>query len=238
VTVTDSQGAEGTAFFVVTVAADTTPPAVADGQFLYQAAPRRVAVRFSEDVSASLQADDLTVRNLTTGADLPAGAATLSWDAATLTATWTFASLADANYRATLHAAGVSDRSNNAMAQDYVLDFFVLAGDANRDRVVNFADLLALARNYNTSGRAWADGDFTGDGVVNFNDLLTLARSYNKALPAPAPVVAAAPSALPATAASVLREPDKANRVFSTTRVSKPAPASAKPKVAARPKGR
>lgn len=66
-----------------------------------------------------------------------------------------------------------------------------LPGDANRDGVVNFTDLLTLARNYNTTGRTWSDGDFTGDGLVNFADLLIVARNYNRTAttppPAPAP---------------------------------------------------
>jgi parallel beta-helix repeat protein len=53
-----------------------------------------------------------------------------------------------------------------------------LPGDANRDGVVNFNDLLALAKNYNATDKTWAEGDFNGDGVVNFNDLLLLAQRY------------------------------------------------------------
>jgi hypothetical protein len=61
-----------------------------------------------------------------------------------------------------------------------------LPGDANLDGVVNFADLLAVARHYNATGdaAAWAAGDFTYDGAVNFGDLLIVARSYNQAVPA------------------------------------------------------
>lgn len=53
-------------------------------------------------------------------------------------------------------------------------------GDGNYDGVVNFEDLLTLARNYNKTGAQWTDGEFTGDGVVNFGDLLTVARNYNQ----------------------------------------------------------
>lgn len=52
-------------------------------------------------------------------------------------------------------------------------------GDANADGTVNFADLLALARNYSRSTIRWSEGDFDGNGVVNFSDLLALARNYN-----------------------------------------------------------
>ncbi len=60
-----------------------------------------------------------------------------------------------------------------------VLVLATLAGDTNLDRVVNFTDLVALARNYEGgSGKVWRDGDVTYDGLVNFTDLLALARSY------------------------------------------------------------
>ena len=57
-----------------------------------------------------------------------------------------------------------------------------LAGDANRDGLVNFQDLLTLARNYGQEPQTddpVLSGDFNGDGLVNFQDLLTLARHYN-----------------------------------------------------------
>jgi hypothetical protein len=57
------------------------------------------------------------------------------------------------------------------------------SGDADLNGTVNFADLLALARNYNQSSRHWYQGDFNYDGTVNFGDLLTLAKNYNQALP-------------------------------------------------------
>lgn len=57
-----------------------------------------------------------------------------------------------------------------------------LPGDANVDGTVNFSDLLALARNFGSSGRSWADGDFGGNGSVQFDDLLALARNFGSTL--------------------------------------------------------
>jgi autotransporter-associated beta strand protein len=70
-------------------------------------------------------------------------------------------------------------------------------GDATMDGTVNFGDLLALAKNYNSTSGTWTTGDFTYDGTVNFGDLLALAKNYNKALAAPTPadLVAAGESA-------------------------------------------
>ncbi|MFT3784929.1 MAG: sulfatase-like hydrolase/transferase [Tepidisphaeraceae bacterium] len=56
-----------------------------------------------------------------------------------------------------------------------------LPGDSNLDGVVNFADLLTVASNYNVAGRTWLTGDYTGDGASNFADLLLLASNYGKA---------------------------------------------------------
>jgi len=62
-----------------------------------------------------------------------------------------------------------------------------IPGDANYHGLVNFADLLALARHYNATGVQWTEGDFTHDGLVNFADLLALARHYNQSAPTPPP---------------------------------------------------
>jgi hypothetical protein len=53
-----------------------------------------------------------------------------------------------------------------------------LAGDATLDGLVDFADLLALAGNYNSDSANWFEGDFNGDGRVDFTDLLTLSAGY------------------------------------------------------------
>jgi hypothetical protein len=62
-----------------------------------------------------------------------------------------------------------------------------MAGDANRDRTVDFNDLAVLAQNYNTAGGMTFDrGDFNYDGNVDFNDLAMLAQRYNTSLSPPA----------------------------------------------------
>jgi hypothetical protein len=216
VTITDVGGRSTTSSVAVTVAAPTVTAAGYDFR-------HALSFTFTTDVSGVLSTGDLSVQALAGGATSTPDS--VSWDGGTKTATFTFAApLADGNYRAALASAG------------YTYDFFSLAGDANRDRVINFADLLAVTRNYNKAGATWADGDFTGDGTVNFDDLLIVARNYNKAVAAPAPVVA---SAAPVTAAvsaagDLLTPKDSKAPVFSTTRVAKPAPPS-KPKPAPKP---
>ena len=54
-----------------------------------------------------------------------------------------------------------------------------LAGDANRDGVVNLNDFNTLASNFGTqSGATWEQGDFTGDGAVNLADFNALAEHF------------------------------------------------------------
>jgi len=53
---------------------------------------------------------------------------------------------------------------------------YTLAGDANLDGKVDFADLLVVAQRYNGAAAGWIDGDFNFDGKVNLSDLLALAR--------------------------------------------------------------
>ena len=48
------------------------------------------------------------------------------------------------------------------------------------DGIVNFDDLLRLAKNYNGTGKAWTQGDSNNDGFVTFGDLLLLAKNYNQ----------------------------------------------------------
>jgi hypothetical protein len=78
---------------------------------------------------------------------------------------------------------------------DHITLSYQLVGDLNVDGTVNFADLLALAQHYNSTGADWSKGDLTYDGAVNFNDLLSLAQHYGQS-------AAAAPAAVSAAAAS------------------------------------
>jgi hypothetical protein len=58
-------------------------------------------------------------------------------------------------------------------------------GDANLDGAVNYADLVALSQNYQSSslvGPGWTGGDFNYDGSVNLTDLYSLGYQYNDPL--------------------------------------------------------
>ena len=55
-----------------------------------------------------------------------------------------------------------------------------LAGDANRDRKVDFDDFLQLSRNFGATDAVWEDGDFNDDKSVDFDDFLMLAANFGK----------------------------------------------------------
>jgi hypothetical protein len=202
-------------------------------------ARQALVIDFSADVAASLTPDLVQVVNVATGAAVASQSFTYDAALRRLTVTFDPRTTADANYRLTIAAGALP-----GLATAHQYDFFVLAGDATRDRVVNFDDLLILAKNYNKTAVTFAQGDMNYDGVVNFDDLLILAKAYNNAMPAPVPppapaplLLAAAPAAAPVIApasASVLKDSPARKPVFSTTRVTakpkpaKPAPVKAK----------
>jgi hypothetical protein len=161
-----------------------------------------ISFMFSEDVSFLLGLDGLTLTNLETGKSPATGGLSLNYDAASNTATFSFTKdfLPDGNYRARLHA-GLPDLFGNLLASDTVVDFFVFAGDINRDRKVEFTDLVVLAQNYGTVKQTFSKGDFNYDGKVDFEDLVMLAQRYGTSLPAPA---AGPMGATPATTAAAL----------------------------------
>jgi uncharacterized delta-60 repeat protein len=172
---------------------DAIAPAVTAAEFEYQTR-QGVQLTFSEDVSQSMATADLRLERLGyPGENYPFLFVNWTSDGGAPTvATWYYGTsqvqLPDGNYRATLPAGSVRDAAGNPLASDFTFDFYVLAGDANRDRTVDFNDLAILAQNYNTTGgMTFDEGDFNYDGTVDFNDLAILAQRYNTTLAPPAP---------------------------------------------------
>jgi hypothetical protein len=155
-------------------------------EFKYQSAPHALAVRFSEDVRASLAAGDFIVTDNATGATIPASSFTLAFDAATNTAQLAYAGgngvLPDGRYTVTVNAAAVTDAAGNALAAGHSLAFFFLQGDANHDGRVSLQDFNALAANFGQSPRDFTQADFTYDGVVNLRDFNVLAGRFGVVL--------------------------------------------------------
>src|SRR5206468_2720580 len=122
----------------------------------------------------------------------------------TTAAHWTFSGLLDdGNYEATLPAASVHDSASQPMMQDYVLPFYVLTGDANRDRKVDLTDFTFLASNFNQSPRDFSQGDFNYDSMVDLTDFTYLASRFNKTLNATAAEAATPLAASPAKTSSL-----------------------------------
>ena len=63
-----------------------------------------------------------------------------------------------------------------------VIVTYTLAGDTNLDRSVDFADLLAIAQNYDLSSRNWVQGDFDFNQATEFADLLAQAQNYGASI--------------------------------------------------------
>jgi hypothetical protein len=63
---------------------------------------------------------------------------------------------------------------------------FILAGDANCDGAVRFADYQVLEANFGKAGADWAMGDFNDDRSVTFADYQLLESNFNLSLPEPA----------------------------------------------------
>lgn len=222
-------------------AADLTPPRVSSSSYDYQTGPQKLTLVFSENVQPSLTLASLRLLNTTSASLVDPAMMSLSYDTATNTATLTFPGLSgilpDGNYTLTVLGSSVTDSAGNQLdgagtgqgGSDHTLSFFVLAGDANRDRIVNFFDLTALAANYGTTGRTWADGDFNGDGQVNFFDLTTLSANYGKPLPAPSEPVFAAAIEEPVTASFSISAPTPLSATLTSdptqTPQTPPAPA-------------
>ena len=180
----DVAGNGGTITTPLSITIDQTAPAVTGSVFEFETAPHRVRVTFSEDVSASLQASDLVVTRVNGGTG-PASSV-VRWSPATNVATFEFATpVPDGKYLATLPASSLADVAGNNLAADHVLEFFALAGDANRDQTVNDADYAIFAANFGTSPRTFSQGDFSLDTVVNAADRAILYARFGKTLLSP-----------------------------------------------------
>ena len=67
-----------------------------------------------------------------------------------------------------------------------------LAGDANLDGVVSYADFLSLQSNFGSSG-SWADGDFNRDHSVTYADFLILQSNFGDSIAWPMSQLATVP---------------------------------------------
>jgi hypothetical protein len=148
----------------------------------------RALLDFTADVSASLTADVIQLVNLTTGATIPAAALAVAHDTWHDAASIRYAdgtALPDGRYRLTIPAGAITSATHQPLADDLVVDFFVLAGDATRDGRVNLDDFNVLAANFGQTNRTFSQGDFNYDGQVNLEDFNILASRFGTAVSGP-----------------------------------------------------
>jgi hypothetical protein len=165
------------------VAPDTIPPAIVSADLSFQTQQNVMSVKFSEDVSQTIELADMAIHSLPSGpAFYPVAVA---YEAASNTARFSLpAALADGTYCACIGAGAVCDRCGNALGSDYEYEFFSLLADANHDGTVNTADFAAMADHFNSTGTSYCDGDFNYDGSVNALDFNALATQFGKQIDA------------------------------------------------------
>jgi hypothetical protein len=195
-----------------TVEPPTMSPRVTSAVLNVDQLPNALNLKFTADVSRSLDRGDLRVVDRATGELMPVRS--IAYLSDRNVARFMLPELPEGYYRATLYAGSVRDSAGNKLARNQAWDFYVLAGDANRDRKVNIVDFSLVAANY--SRRAtFTQGDFDYSGRVDADDLDVVLSRYqmkvNPSLPsasttAPsrAPVASAAP-ALPVKPASTTK---------------------------------
>lgn len=197
VTATATAASDGSTseFALNKVIVPAPPPAVIASSFVWQESPNTVSFTFTQDVQASLDLNDVVVRNLATGIEI--SPISFVWNADTRTAIFSLPpDMSDGDYRATLGASGITNANGASLDADSTLDFFVMAADANHDRSINFADLVIVAQNYDGYPRTFVQGDLNRDGKVDFADLVMLAQRYDTTLATPpsAAIAASVPS--------------------------------------------
>jgi predicted outer membrane repeat protein len=163
-----------------------------DPQFGYYLAPA-VGIRFDSDLDYNtVQTSDLVLLDPVTNLPVPGVSFQSSgYYSDTRAIVWNIAGkLPDGNYRARLAAGSVSDLGGNPLSADFTFDFFVLSGDANRDRKIDGIDLGILSANWQGMNKSFSQGDFNYDGKVDINDLYILASKWQQRLPPPPPAAA------------------------------------------------
>ncbi|MFT3786635.1 MAG: FG-GAP-like repeat-containing protein [Tepidisphaeraceae bacterium] len=172
---------------------DTVPPYIQQGYFDTAVSAPTLALDLDEPADAFTLPDGCVIaKNLNTGEQFASRSVTIDNSGLHLVATFTPNTLSNGQYQFQLVSNTLRDLHGNKQSGALTWSnrsSYVLVGDINRDRQVNFSDLLILASNYGLSGRTNLQGniDNSADGSVNFADLLILARAYGQALPA-APV--------------------------------------------------
>ena len=161
----------------------SAPPMVLHASFSGQRASPTVSFQFDQNVSPLLSANSLVVSSGTTIVPVTG----YKYDSTTNTATFTLSTPpAAGSYQAVLAAGTIlGSMLNPSQPGSGCVFSFSYPGPGPADGgVVDFNDLVLVARHFGMSGATRTEGDFTGDGNVDFADLLYVARNYGRS-PAP-----------------------------------------------------
>jgi hypothetical protein len=188
------EGNESPASAALTIWVDTAPPQASSLAFEFDA---RQSIHFAVSADlATFTAANVVLQNLTHGTTIPTAAISvvgLSNQYELSFSGFDHGILPDGEYRLTLPRSAIVDIAGNLAAADTLLDFFVLGGDANRDRMVDIQDLAILATNWRNSEVGFAQGDFNYDGRVDAADLGILSANWQHILQ---PALPANPSSI------------------------------------------
>jgi streptogramin lyase len=164
------------------------PPVVVSSRFNYDSYPRSATFTFSEPVLGAASPGAYVVYNVDTGQ--PYAVASASFDTNLNVLTLSFAgNLPNGNYEAVLYSQAITDSVGQHLGAnpdgtggaDAYLSFYSLAGDVNRDGVVDFNDTKLT---YSVAGD-YAHGDVNGDGYVDGADGIIIARNFQKRIQRP-----------------------------------------------------
>jgi ELWxxDGT repeat protein len=171
---------------------DVVAPAIRSGHYRFNFPQPFVDVFFSEPVRGAAAFDQIRVRNVDTGTDVTDPAISLLTGLVTLQSQLDIrfpgaprGVLPDGNYRLIIPAGALADGFRNVNHQ-LTFDFFVLAGDINRNRVVDNLDAGVMAHHFNTAG-GFQKGDFDYSGFIDMTDFSILAQRFNLPLAPPPP---------------------------------------------------
>jgi hypothetical protein len=153
---------------------------VSSHTFAYQTG-HTLTIGFNKSVGSSFNGDDTAIENLTTGAVIANSRKTVSTAGGAYTVSIS-PTLEDGNYESNLISDGITATDGSTLSDDNHLDFFVLAADANHDRVVDGTDQSILFSNYGATGVGFSGGDFDYSGQVNMSDFNLLAGHYGTTL--------------------------------------------------------
>jgi hypothetical protein len=87
--------------------------------------------------------------------------------------------LPDGDYTLTVPGGSVADLAGNAITTIHVLPFFVRAGDADHNGVVDFDDYVLIDNGFNNGLSGFGNGDFNYDGVIDFDDYVIIDLAFN-----------------------------------------------------------